>query len=748
MPGPSSPGATAAGGEPEGALPATAQQVRDALAHLDDLAYLQTHALARRFQPEPGRSPASAAKLLRQALLAAIEAMRPRQGATDPHACRAYQSLYLRHVEGRPIPAVLDKLAISRSEYYRVYRRALGAVSSLLQARWPRVEQDVVTLELLPHANTSQRVPAPDTAPRSPSRLPLPLTSFVGREAELAELRRLLQTTRLLTLTGTGGCGKTRLAIQVASAVASGYGDGVTLVELAGLTDPALVPQVVASALGIREASGRPLLDTLSAALRARRLLLLLDNCEHLLDACARLVDALLGACPRLRVLATSREPLRIAGEVSWRVPSLAVPPDDPAEAPPTVERTLAYEAVQLFVDRARAALPGFAITPRSAAAVAQVCRRLDGIPLALELAAARVRVLTVKQLIDRLDQRFRLLTGGSRTALPRQQTLRAALDWSYDLLSEPERRLFHRLSVFAGGWTLEAAAARTSLRASALLTAANYAQMQGETAGVAAALREALGIFREVGDSRGEADALFGLAGGVLDRGGYDEAVRLFEESLAIYRRLGDTPRVVYRLIWLGRALTYRGEPARARARLEEGLALQQRSGNRRHLAMATEFLGEAASAEGDAAEARTRFEAALAIYEEMGDQAGMATVPTYLGRIALDQGDREAARRRFRSGLVVAREIGFRRRLCDALEGLAALTAVEGQPGRALRLAGASDALREAARLEFPPHERAWLEARLAPAWAAMGEAATAAWAEGQAMGMEQAVAYALEQ
>jgi predicted ATPase/class 3 adenylate cyclase len=293
-----------------------------------------------------------------------------------------------------------------------------------------------------------------------PNNLPRQLTSFVGRERDLAQVRRLLEAVPLLTLAGAGGAGKTRLALQAAADALEAYPDGVWLVELAPVADPALVPPAVAAALGVREVPGRSILATLGEALRPRRLLLVLDNCEHLVAACARLADALLRACPGLRILTTSREPLGIAGETAWRVPSLALPPLSPAPGPAPGEQLAQYEAVRLFIDRALAVRPDFAVTNQNAPAVAQLCTRLDGIPLAIELAAARVRVLPAEQLLARLEDRFRLLTGGSRTALRRQQTLQAAVDWSYDLLDEAERRLFARLSVFAGGWTLEAAEA------------------------------------------------------------------------------------------------------------------------------------------------------------------------------------------------------------------------------------------------------------------------------------------------
>lgn len=288
-----------------------------------------------------------------------------------------------------------------------------------------------------------------------PNNLPLQLTSFVGREREIAEIRRLLSTTRLLTLSGAGGVGKSRLALQAAAEVLDEYRDGVWLVELAPLSDSALVPQTVAVALNIREQPGRSMPATLADHLRLRQILIVLDNCEHLLTASAHLIEPLLRICPHVRVLVTSREGLGIAGELTYRVPSLALP--DLRRLPPP-DALGQHEAIQLFVERATFAVPAFRLTERNAMAVAQVCERLDGIPLALELAAARMKGISVEQIAARLDGRFRLLTGGSQTSLPRHQTLRAAIDWSYDLLSEQERILLRRLSVFVGGWTLEAA--------------------------------------------------------------------------------------------------------------------------------------------------------------------------------------------------------------------------------------------------------------------------------------------------
>jgi predicted ATPase/class 3 adenylate cyclase len=299
--------------------------------------------------------------------------------------------------------------------------------------------------------------PALTSISRPHHNLPVQLTSFVGREREIAQIKDLLAERRLVTLTGSGGTGKTRLALQAATQMLETYADGVWLVELAQLADPALVPQAVGTALSLREVPGRTMLAVLSDHLREKHLLLLLDNCEHLLEACAQLADALLHACPRLAILASSREALGVAGEAPMRVPSLAL--TDPGQSP-SLDQLSRCEALQLFSERAATALPGFTLTPDNARGVVQICQRLDGIPLAIELAATRVSVLRIEQIATRLDDRFRLLTGGSRTALPRQQTLRASIDWSYSLLALPEKALLGRLSVFAGGWTLEAAEA------------------------------------------------------------------------------------------------------------------------------------------------------------------------------------------------------------------------------------------------------------------------------------------------
>ena len=280
--------------------------------------------------------------------------------------------------------------------------------------------------------------PLRTSKPAGAQRLPVQLTSFIGREAQISEVREIVASSRLVTLTGAGGSGKTRLAIQAASEL----GDDVRYVDLAPITDPELVSVATARALGLPDQPNRSATDTIVRYLSERHLLIVLDNCEHLLDACAALTLTILDACPDVTMLTTSREPIGVAGEVTWRIPSLS----------------LTDEAMELFTDRARLARPDFGITDANAAAVTEICRRLDGMPLAIELAAARTRALSIAEIRDSLHDRFRLLTGGSRTAVRRQQTLRASVDWSHALLTEPERVLFRRLAVFIGGFDLDAA--------------------------------------------------------------------------------------------------------------------------------------------------------------------------------------------------------------------------------------------------------------------------------------------------
>ena len=292
-----------------------------------------------------------------------------------------------------------------------------------------------------------------------PNNLPRMPNSFVGREAELEEIAGLIETNQLVTLVGAGGVGKTRTALQCAANLLDRSPDGVWLIELAPLTSGDYIPSLIAQATATPLAQDGDPVDNLTLALKSKRMLLVFDNCEHVVESASRVIAALLRNCPHMKILATSRQALGIAAEATYRMPSLAVP-DEATISPPTAIAALAYASIALFVDRARAGDQRFRLTDENALIVADICRRLDGIPLAIELAASRVKLLSLRQLRDRLDERFRVLTGGSRDALPRQQTLRALIDWSHDLLDERERLLFRRLGIFVNGFSLEGAVA------------------------------------------------------------------------------------------------------------------------------------------------------------------------------------------------------------------------------------------------------------------------------------------------
>lgn len=329
--------------------------------------------------------------------------------------------------------------------------RALG-VSANTIARWERGDLHIRHAEMVAAALDNL-----DSQGKPPHNLPAEMSSFVGREKQVAHVVQRLETSRLLTLTGPGGVGKTRLALTIAHEVLPHHRGGVWLVDLSRIADPSLLGLTIASTLGVKQRPGQSVAAALTAATGQKRLLLVLDNCEHLVEECAELASVLLRSCPNLRILATSREILHVPGETRWQVPPLSIP-ESASIAPEEALRT--SEAVQLFLERARAVVPSFVVTPDNYAAVAEVCIRLDGLPLALELAAARLNVLEPREIVARLDARFRLLDKAPRTAPSRHQTLRAVLDWSYGLLTPSERTLFTRVAVFAGGWDLEAAAA------------------------------------------------------------------------------------------------------------------------------------------------------------------------------------------------------------------------------------------------------------------------------------------------
>jgi predicted ATPase/DNA-binding SARP family transcriptional activator len=546
-----------------------------------------------------------------------------------------------------------------------------------------------------------------------PHNLPLQLTSFIGREQAMAEVQQLLATHRLVTLVGAGGCGKTRLALQVAGERLESFAEGVRLVELAALADPALVPQTVAAALGLREEPSRPMTLTLTDYLRPRSLLLLLDNCEHLLAASAQLADALLKACPHLQILASSREGLGIVGEQSYRVPPLSLP--DRKQLPPA-ERLCQFEAVRLFVERAVLSQPSFALEEANAAAVAQICQRLDGIPLAIELAASRVKALPVEQIAARLDDRFRLLTGGSRTALPRQQTLRALIDWSYDLLSEPERVLLHRLSVFAGGWTLEAAeavcsgdgqeewevldlltrlvekslvqyeAGKGEGRFRLLETVRQYGRDRlGETKEVEAVHAHHLEFFVQLAE-RAAPELIGAEQAAWLERletehdnlrtaMGWAEAEGQGEEGL---RLVGSLWR-----FWL-----VRGHLEEGRGRLGQVLALPGTTARTAARAKALPGAGLLAWAQSDYARARSLLEESLAICREVGDRGIIAGLLYNLGLVAWGQGDYAGARSLHEECLAIKRKLGDQGELAYPLRSLGRVAQAQGDYARARSL------------------------------------------------------------
>ena len=550
-----------------------------------------------------------------------------------------------------------------------------------------------------------------------PNNLPRQLTGFIGREREMADVKRLLTTTSLLSLTGTGGAGKTRLALQVAADVLEGYPDGVWLAELAVLSDSALVPQTVAGALGVREISGRPMLETLLQYLQRKKLLLILDNCEHLVDACARLAEELLRTCPDLRILATSREALNIQGEIAWRVPSLSVP--DRRQLPP-LERLAQFEAVRLFVERAAAVKPSFVLAPENAEPVAAVVQRLDGIPLAIELAAARVSVLSVEQIGARLDDRFRLLTGGSRASLPRQQTLRAALDWSYQLLTEREQRLLRRFAAFAGGWTLEAAETvcggdgietfevldlltqlvfkslvvtdeqRGEIRYRFLETVRQYGLEKLEESGETEAVRGRHRDWYLQLAERAEPELT-----GEKQAAWFDQLEAEHDNLRAAldWSQTGGDAHAGLRLVKaLFRFWAVRGFGGEGRERLARML---MRPGAGEHSALRAQVLwgaGFLARRQGDYRSARALLNESLAIRRELGDRSGIGQVLNALGLIAREQGDYAAARALHEESLALGRELGDQWGTGHALNNLGMVAYEEGNyaAARALHAEG----------------------------------------------------------
>jgi non-specific serine/threonine protein kinase len=425
------------------------RQIRDALERLDDLAFLETLPLSRQLGSEARGQLAHRGLALRQALLNTIQILGdPRRNARFAQSL-GYRILSSRYVEGMVVSAIAQQLGLSRSAYYREEKRAIEAVTSLLATN---LERDRAGDRTSPAAVGTPRVQA------KLGNLPLPLSSFVGREREIDDLVRRFSDPygpRLVTLTGAGGSGKSRLAIEVTWRLAADFPDGVFLVELGMLDDPALLAATLATPFGVRGASEQLIAEALVRHLASQRLLLVVDNCEHVIGPAAQLVETLVRGCPRLRVIATSRESLRILGEVTYHVPPLSMPP--PGDAPPD-EPLASYETLRLFADRARAVDDRFQLSATNSPLILEICRRLDGLPLAIELAAARLDTLTLEQLDAGLGSRFELLTNGARTSQPHHRSLLALVRWSYELLPLSERALLRAVSVFPGTFDLEGA--------------------------------------------------------------------------------------------------------------------------------------------------------------------------------------------------------------------------------------------------------------------------------------------------
>jgi predicted ATPase/DNA-binding CsgD family transcriptional regulator len=556
----------------------------------------------------------------------------------------------------------------------------------------------------------------------SANNIPQQLTSFVGREREIEEVARLLDSTRLLTLTGTGGAGKTRLALRVASDSLDNYPDGVWVVELGALLEGALVLQAVIATLELREEPGRDLMATLVEHLQPRRLLLLLDSCDHLIAACASLAYALLRACPELRILATSRQALGIDGEIAWRLPPLSMP--DPVHLPP-IEQLGQYEAVRLFIERANLKRPDFRMTGENAQHVAQLCLHLDGLPLAIELAAARMKVLSVEQILERLGERFRLLRVTNSMVLPRHQTLEALMDWSYDLLPEAEQALLRGLSVFAGSFTLDAVEAicgtgsdqyevldlvsqlvdkslvqmeerKGEARYRLLETIRQYAWHKLEASGETASLRSRhLDWYLDIAEAsetellaegqrlwldrlEAEHDNLrAALAWGIhIGEAEQEEEGALENAQKAL--RIGGS------LVWFW---YFRGYLSEGRGWLARVLALRGSEARNRARAKALGAHGALAYLQSDFIAARALLEESLGIWRVLEDRRGSAFTLTFLGRVAVRQGDLEAAQFGEES-VALFREIDDKWGIALSLDFLGEAAHMQGDDARAAAL------------------------------------------------------------
>ncbi len=681
--------------------------------------------------------------------------------------------------------------------------------------------------------------------------LPEQLTPFIGRRRELAEIGKLLThpQLRLLTLTGTAGTGKTRLGLQAAEEVSDGFPDGTYFVPLAPITDPLLVIPTISRILGLVETESSPM-QQLKEHLREKRMLLLLDNLEQVLEAAA-LISELISAAPGLKVLATSRAALRVRCEREYPVQPLPTP----RPPLPPLEVISQYDAVRLFIDRAREVRLGFEITSENAPAVVQICHRLDGLPLAIELATARLKILQPQQLLSRLERRLRLLTGGARDLPERQRTLRGALEWSYELLGEAERTLFGRLSVFVGGCTLDTVEAvcdpdrdlgidvldglsslvdgsllqqvevGEQLRFRMLETIREYALERLEERGEAEELRcrhaeyflvlaeeaepqlrgpqeldwldrleeehnnlraalrwsldrgeaetplrlaAALGGFwlahshlgegrrwlehvlqgTETASSLRRTKALYWASATASHQGDYEQARLFAEEGLQLARELCDKRQVARALNVLGTARMESGDLEEAARCYSEAAALMREVGDKPGISMLVNNAGELALRQGDPARAELLFEESLALDREIGDSSGLAYGLTNLGQAALLQGNPDRAEDLLGKGLSVLSKAGDRVLSAGGLEWMGMAAAMSGRPERAARLWGAAEALRESTASTMTPFVRGYYESHVHTVRSQLDPSSfQRAWSEGNAMSLERAVAYALE-
>ena len=630
-------------------------------------------------------------------------------------------------VEGKP--AALGARAFDLLLALIDHRDRVVGKNELLDLVWPGVvveennlQVQVSTLRKLLGERAIATVPgrgyrftlgdSGDSGPSCPlpsprHNLPAQLSSFIGRERDIERVKELLLNARLVTLTSAGGTGKTRLSLQVASQVMDDFPDGVWFVELAPIDDEQRVAQVVAFVLGVKEEGGRPILEALASYVRSRRLLIVLDNCEHVAAACASLAKALLRSGPGVKIVASSREHLRVPGEASYPVPALAVPGGDDELDPSSLTR---YEAVRLFVDRTSAVNPGFRLTGDNALAVTRICRRLDGIPLAIELAAARARALSVERIALLLDDCFRVLTEGDQTALPRQRTLRASIDWSYDLLSIPERMVLRRLAVFAGGWSVEAAEAvcrggdvaqadvidllghlvDKSLverdgqgeRYRLLETVRQYAQELLAASGEEEPTRRAHFDFFLAFAEQAKPELIGPNQAAWLERIDADRENLLLAHRWCQQANLD--PEAGLRLASsLKHSWIIRGRMQTGHRVMAEALA---RMKSRNTVRCAGLFdAGQLSGLMGRYAEARAHLEESLSIAREIGDERRIAAVLQPLGMACHGLGDRETARACLEEALERARKIGIPRNIAAANNALGQFLRAEGHADEA---------------------------------------------------------------